>query len=90
MEESDDEDIASPEKLLASIESSIKSYHFQVVKFFEYDGEVILDNQSDWDNIVRCILKDLHIVNDFYQGINSSEKSIDDVEDELVREHIFK
>lgn len=60
------------------------------MKFFEYDGQVILDSQSNWESIVRCILKDLHILEDYYKGIGNYEKSIDVVEDELVQEQIFK
>lgn len=85
-----EEELSSPTKLLASFESSVKSFHFQVVKFFEYDGEVILDSDSDWDTIVRGILKDLHILEDYQHGLNDPNKTIDNLEEELLQEHLFK
>jgi hypothetical protein len=61
-----------------------------VVKFFEYDGEVILDADSDWDTIMRGILKDLHILEDYQHGLSDPKKSIDSLEEELLQQNLFK
>jgi hypothetical protein len=59
------------------------------VKFFEYDGEVILEQEADWDTIVGCIFKDLHILEDYHHGSNT-DKSLELIQEELVHEKLFK
>lgn len=60
--EEDDYLIAS--QINASINASVKSFRFQINRFFDYTSDVILEQDADWNAICRCVIKDMQLVDD--------------------------
>lgn len=66
-EEEDSEDEADyivASKINASINASVKSFHFQMHKYFEYHGDVVLEVNSEWSFICAALSRDLGLTDD--------------------------
>jgi hypothetical protein len=63
-EEEDEADFIIASKINASINSSVKSFHFQMHKYFEYDGDVVMEVDADWSTISATVGRDLGLMDD--------------------------
>lgn len=78
LEEEEDFIIAS--KINATINASVKTYHFVLNKYPDYTGDVILEHGCDWKMITRCVVRDMNIYSDLETVLktrNSQNSEID-------------
>jgi hypothetical protein len=74
----EEEDFIIASKINATINASVKSYRLLVNKFPLYSGEMILEQESDWKTITKCVIRDLNIYADLQTALTSIGKKNSD------------
>lgn len=67
----EEEDFIIASKINATINASVKSYRLVIDKFPVYSGEMILEQDSDWKTITKCVIRDLNLYSDLHTAVSS-------------------
>mmetsp|Transcript_22937 Transcript_22937/g.33529 ORF Transcript_22937/g.33529 Transcript_22937/m.33529 type:complete len:1207 (+) Transcript_22937:65-3685(+) len=67
-DDNEDDDFLIASRINACINASVHAYHVQIFKYFEYSGEVVLEQGCDWKSLCECICKDLGVERDVQAG----------------------
>ena len=67
-DDNEDDDFLVASRINACINASVHAYHVQIFKYFEYSGEVVLEQGCDWKSLCECICKDLGVERDVQAG----------------------